>query len=305
MTSSDLRLGIDLGGTKIEAAAVAPDGVVVARLRRPNPGSYDGLLATVRDLVEAIEAEAACRFARVGAGVPGSVSPVTGAMRNANSTWLNGRTLREDLEAALGRPVKVANDANCMALSEAMDGAGAGANVVVAIILGTGCGGGLVVNGRLIEGRNGVAGEWGHTPLPWPRADELPGTRCWCGQANCLETYLSGSGLERDFRESTGEGVRGDEIIRRARASDAAAMQALDRHRDRLGRALANVVNLVDPDVFVIAGGLSNVPEIIEAAREAMRPYVFSDTLTTPVRRAEHGDSSGVRGAAWLWPIED
>lgn len=305
MTPSDLRLGIDLGGTKIEAAAVAPDGVVVARLRRSNPGSYDGLLSTVRELVEAIEAEAGCRFARVGTGVPGSVSPVTGAMRNANSTWLNGRTLREDLEAALGRPVKVANDANCMALSEAMDGAGAGANVVFAIILGTGCGGGLVVNGRLIEGRNGVAGEWGHTPLPGPRADELPGTRCWCGQANCLETYLSGSGLERDFREATGEAAKGDEIIRRARAGDPAATGALDRHRDRLGRALANVVNLVDPDVFVIAGGLSNVPEIIETAQDAMRPYVFSDTLTTPVRRAEHGDSSGVRGAAWLWPIED
>ena len=304
MSSSPLRLGIDLGGTKIEAAAVATDGEVVARIRRPNPGSYDALLETVATLVEAVEAETGQRFARVGVGVPGSISPVSGLMRNANSVWLNGLPLHDDLERRLERPVRVANDANCMALSEAMDGAGADGAVVFAIILGTGCGGGLVVNGGLIQGRNGVAGEWGHTPLPWPREDEVPGTRCWCGHSICLETYLSGSGLERDFREASGRTLKGDEIIREARAGDADATAALARHRDRLGRALANVVNLVDPDVFVIAGGLSNVPEIIDGAAEAMRPYVFSDTLTTPVRRAAHGDSSGVRGAAWLWPLE-
>ncbi len=305
MNASSLRIGIDLGGTKIEAAAVAADGQVVSRIRRPNPGEYRALLDTVAELVEAVESETGHRFAHVGVGVPGSISPVSGVMRNANSVWLNGLPLHHDLEARLGRPVRVANDANCMALSEAMDGAGAGEGVVFAIILGTGCGGGLVVDGRLIEGRNGVAGEWGHTPLPWPRGDEIPGTACWCGHANCLETYLSGSGLERDYREASGRRLKGDEIIRLAREGEPQATAALERHLDRLGRALANVVNLVDPDVFVIAGGLSNVPEIIEGAPEAMRAYVFSDTLTTPVRRALHGDSSGVRGAAWLWPVED
>ena len=228
MSSSPLRLGIDLGGTKIEAAAVATDGEVVARIRRPNPGSYDALLETVATLVEAVEAETGQRFARVGVGVPGSISPVSGLMRNANSVWLNGLPLHDDLERRLERPVRVANDANCMALSEAMDGAGADGAVVFAIILGTGCGGGLVVNGGLIQGRNGVAGEWGHTPLPWPREDEVPGTRCWCGHTNCLETYLSGSGLERDFREASGRTLKGDEIIREARAGDADTTAALD-----------------------------------------------------------------------------
>ena len=305
MSTSRLRLGIDLGGTKIEAAAVGEDGQVVSRVRLPNPGNYDSLLETVTQLVATVEAETGQTFTRIGVGVPGSISPVSGLMRNANSVWLNGMPLHDDLERRLERPVRVANDANCMALSEAMDGAGADGAVVFAIILGTGCGGGLVVNRKLIEGRNGVAGEWGHTPLPWPRADEIPGTSCWCGHSNCLETYVSGSGLERDFREASGRPLKGDEIIRLAREGDADAAAALACHNDRLGRALANVVNLIDPDVFVIAGGLSNVPEIIDGAAEAMRTYVFSDTLTTPVRRAVHGDSSGVRGAAWLWPLED
>ncbi|MRX50737.1 ROK family protein [Paracoccus sp. S-4012] len=304
MNHAGLRLGIDLGGTKVEAAVVAADGSVVARSRGPNPGHYDGLLGTVAGLVHAVEAEVGQRLERIGAGVPGSVSPVDGAMRNANSVWLNGRHLREDLERTLGRPVRLANDANCMALSEAIDGAGADARVVFAVILGTGCGGGLVVDRRLWEGRNGVAGEWGHTALPWMREDELPGTRCWCGRANCIETYLSGSGLERDFREATGEAVKAAEIIGRAREGDPDAAAALSRHRDRLARALSGVVNLLDPDVFVIAGGLSNVPEILDGMQDAMRPYVFSDRLTTPVRRAVHGDSSGVRGAAWLWPLD-
>lgn len=302
--SRTLRLGIDLGGTKLEAAALDHDGVVVARARLPNPGEYGALLETVADLVGVVEGETGERFNRVGIGVPGSISPVTGAMRNANSVWLNGRTLREDCERRLGRMVALANDANCMALSEASDGAGADARVVFAVILGTGCGGGLVIDRQLWNGRNGVAGEWGHIPLPWPKAEELPAPPCWCGRRGCLEVYLSGSGLARDHLAVTGQALNGSEIVAAARSGDGQAVATMDRHRDRLGRALAVVVNLVDPDVFVIAGGLSNVPEIIEGAPEAMRPYAFTDTLTTPVRRAVHGDSSGVRGAAWLWPAE-
>lgn len=302
--SRTLRLGIDLGGTKIEAAALDREGAVVARTRRPNPGGYDALLDTVADLVDVVEGETGVRFERIGVGVPGSISPVTGAMRNANSVWLNGRTLKEDCERRLGRPVALANDANCMALSEAIDGAGAGARVVFAVILGTGCGGGLVMDRRLWNGRNGVAGEWGHIPLPWPTSEETPAPRCWCGRRGCLEIYLSGSGLARDHLAVTGQALSGSEIVAAARSGETDAVATMARHRDRLGRALAVVVNLVDPDVFVIAGGLSNVPEIIAGAPDAMRPYAFTDTLTTPVRQAAHGDSSGVRGAAWLWPAE-
>jgi fructokinase len=223
-------------------------------------------------------------------------------MRNANSVYLNGRPFREDVEKTLGRPVRMANDANCFALSEAMDGAAAGAGVVFAAILGTGCGGGLVANGRLIEGRNGVAGEWGHNPLPWPRPDELPPPKCWCGKPGCLELYISGTGLKTDYQSHGGQAPDAQTVVGRARAGEADATAALDRYIDRLGRALATVVNLVDPDAIVLGGGMSNVAELYARVPDLTARYIFSDVFETPITAAAHGDSSGVRGAAWLWP---
>ena len=258
-----IQIGVDFGGTKIEAAALDREGAFLSRLRAPNPGAYDAALETVRDLVERVEREAGGRGS-VGVGAPGSVSPKTGVVRNANSTWLNGRTFREDLERALGRPVALANDANCLALSEAADGAAAGARIVFAVIIGTGCGGGVVVDGRLVEGANGVGGEWGHTPLPWPKAGEWPGPRCWCGRDGCLETWVSGTGLRRDFAAAAGRELTGEAIVQAARAGDPDAAAAFDRYIDRLGRALAMVCNILDPDVFVFGGGVSNAPELYE-----------------------------------------
>lgn len=295
-----LRLGIDLGGTKIEAAALDADGRFLDRRRVANPGDYDAMIEAIAGLVQAAESETGHSFDRFGIGIPGSPSPATGLIRNANSTWMNGRTLGRDLEHRLGRPVRMANDANCMALSEATDGAGRGARSVFGVIIGTGCGGGLVMNGALVEGHNGLAGEWGHIPLPAAQSDE--DSSCWCGRRNCLETWISGSGLARDHATVTGQSLAAHDIIAAARAGDAPAQASLDRHRDRLGRGLAMVVNLIDPEVIVIAGGLSNVPEIVDGAFDALRPHVFSDVVITHVRRADHGDSSGVRGAAWLWP---
>ncbi len=295
-----IRIGVDFGGTKIEAAALGAGGAIIARLRRPNPGAYQPALSVVADLVAAVEAEAGARAARIGVGMPGSISPRTGLIRNANSVWLNGERFGEDLEIALARPVRLANDANCLALSEAADGAGAGAGVVFAAILGTGCGGGAVVDGRLIEGRNGVAGEWGHTPLPWAAADEHPGPACWCGRRGCLETWISGPALAADH----GAGLTAPEIVEAARAGEPGAQAALARYVDRLGRALAGVVDLIDPDVIVLGGGMSNVAELYERLPGAIGPHVFADGFDTPIRQAVHGDSSGVRGAAWLWPLE-
>ncbi len=298
-----IRIGVDFGGTKIEAAALDAEGCFITRLREPNPGAYDAALILVRSLIERVEAEVG-RAASVGVGVPGSVSPKTGVARNANTTWLNGRSFREDLAAALGRPVRVANDGNCLALSEAVDGAGAGADVVVAVILGTGCGGGLAVGGRLIEGHNGVAGELGHFPLPWPGADELPAPTCWCGQTGCLELYCSGTGFQDDYRRHTGASVPGAEIIALMRAGDEAAKASFTRYADRLGRALAVVVNILDPDVIVLGGGMSNAVELYAALPPIIAGRIFSDVFETPIRPAVHGDSSGVRGAAWLWPAD-
>jgi len=295
-----IRIGVDFGGTKIEAAALGAGGAIIARLRRPNPGAYQPALSVVAELVAAVEAEAGARAARIGVGMPGSISPRTGLIRNANSVWLNGERFGEDLEIALARPVRLANDANCLALSEAADGAGAGAGVVFAAILGTGCGGGAVVDGRLIEGRNGVAGEWGHTPLPWAAADEHPGPDCWCGRRGCLETWISGPALAADH----GAGLTAPEIVEAARAGEPGAQAALARYVDRLGRALAGVVDLIDPDVIVLGGGMSNVAELYERLPGAIGPHVFADGFDTPIRQAVHGDSSGVRGAAWLWPLE-
>lgn len=295
-----IRIGVDFGGTKIEAAALDKTGAIIARLRRPNPGAYGPALTVVTELVAAVEAEAGARAARVGVGMPGSISPRTGLIRNANSVWLNGERFGQDLEAALGRPVRLANDANCLALSEAADGAGAGAGVVFAAILGTGCGGGLVVDDCLVEGRNGVTGEWGHTPLPWATAEEHPGPACWCGRRGCLETWISGPALAADH----GAGLSAPEIVDAARAGDPDARGALSRYVDRLGRALAGVVDLIDPDVIVLGGGMSNVGELYERLPGAIGPHVFADGFDTPIRWAVHGDSSGVRGAAWLWPLE-
>ncbi len=295
-----IQVGVDFGGTKIEAAALDADGAFLARLREPNPGAYDDALQVVRDLVERVERRAGGR-GTVGVGAPGSVSPRTGVVRNANSTWLNGRPFREDLERVLERSVRLANDANCLALSEAADGAAAGAGSSFAVILGTGCGGGAVAGGRLIEGANGIGGEWGHISLPWPGADEVPGPACWCGQSGCLETWLSGTGLARDFAAAAGRPLTAEAIAAASRAGDLAAAAALDRHTDRLGRALAMVCNLLDPEVIVLGGGLSNVSDLYERVPPVIARHVFSDVWEATLVPARWGDSSGVRGAARLW----
>ncbi|MGH7024147.1 MAG: ROK family protein [Caulobacteraceae bacterium] len=295
-----IRIGVDFGGSKIEAAALGADGACVARRRVANPKSYEAAIAAVVGLVAEIEGEAG-GAGSVGVGAPGSVSPVSGAMRNANSTWLNGRTFREDLEGALGRPIRLANDANCLALSEAADGAAAGARVAFAVILGTGCGGGLAVDGRLIEGASGIAGEWGHTPLPWPALSEAPGPACWCGLRGCLETWISGSGLARDHAAASGAELTAEEIVAGARAGETAAVASFERYLGRLGRGLAMICNILDPDVFVFGGGLSKVPEIYERLPALIAPHVFADGWFGRLAPARWGDASGVRGAARLW----
>jgi fructokinase len=299
-----IRIGVDFGGTKIEAAALGRDGGVIARMRRPNPGDYDAALVAVRDLVAATVAEAGGGEHSVGVGLPGSLSPKTGMVRNANSVWMNGRPFREDLARALGQPVRVENDANCFALSEAVDGAAVGARVVFGAILGTGCGGGVVVDGRTIEGRNGIAGEWGHSPLPWSSKAEHQAHQCWCGRTDCLETWTSGSAFVEDYQRATGLIRDGATIVAAARDGEAAAKGALDRYVGRLGRALAALCNLLDPDVIVLGGGMSNVDELYDHLPPVVAHYIFSDVFETPIRKAVHGDSSGVRGAAWLWPAE-
>ncbi len=298
-----MRIGIDLGGTKIEAVALGGDGAELLRRRIPTPRAYAPTLDAIVGLVEEVERETG-RRGTVGIGIPGMVAPATGRVRNANSTWLIGEPLGEALEARLGREVRLMNDANCFALSEAADGAAAGAAVVFGVILGTGVGGGVVVNGRCLAGANLIAGEWGHNPLPWPTRDELPGPPCYCGKRGCIETYLSGPGLERDHRERTGEARTTREIVAAAGAGEEGARESLRLYRDRLGRGLASVINVLDPDVVVLGGGMSNLPGLAEAARAAIVPYVFTDDPTTRVVLNRHGDSSGVRGAAWLWPAE-
>ncbi len=298
------RVGIDLGGTKIEGIALAPDGTELARRRVPTPrGDYEATLAAIAELVQGFEHEVMARC-RVGIGMPGAISPATGLVKNANSTWLNGRPFRRDVERALGRPVALANDADCFALSEATDGAGAGARVVFGVILGTGVGGGIVVDGRLLAGPNAIAGEWGHNPLPWPRDDERPGPPCWCGRAGCIETFLSGPGLARDHARATGSAdgaaLSAAEIAARAAAGDAACALALERHAERLARALAHVVNLLDPDAIVLGGGLSRLPQLTERVPALWSQWVFSDRVDTRLLPPAHGDASGVRGAAWL-----
>jgi fructokinase len=294
-----IRFGVDFGGTKIEAAALNEAGEFVARVRKPNPGSYEAALDVVAGLIADAEAMAGATCARLGMGIPGSISPRTGLIRNANSVYLNGRPFGEDLETRLSRPVRLANDANCLALSEAADGAGVGSGVVFAAILGTGCGGGVVVDGRIIEGRNGVGGEWGHAPLPWPKPDEYPGHDCWCGRKGCLETWIAGPAFSKDAGFATGQAT-----MDAVNSGDPAAMAALDRYVDRLGRAFAMICDVIDPDVIVLGGGMSNVEALYDRLPIAIARHVFSDVFETPVRKAKHGDSSGVRGAVWLWPLE-
>jgi fructokinase len=299
-----IRIGVDFGGTKIEAAALAADGRIVSRLREPNPKAYEPAIQVLKDLIGRVEAEAGAKAKAVGLGIPGSVSPETGLMRNANSTWLNGKPFREDVEKALGVPIRMENDANCFALSEASDGAGAGARVVFGVIIGTGCGGGLVVDGKTLEGRNGITGEWGHIPLPWPSGDELPGHTCWCGRPNCLETWIAGSAFVADHKSVTGQALTGAQIAEAAGRGDAQAAASLERYIDRLGRALAVVCDIVDPDVIVLGGGMSNTQALYDRVAPVVAKWAFSDKLETPILRAMHGDSSGVRGAAWLWPLD-
>lgn len=298
-----MRIGVDLGGTKIEAIGLDDSGAEHSRIRVDTPrGDYDGTVAAIKGLVERVERESG-QTGTVGVGIPGTIVRATGLVKNANSTWLNGRPLEKDLSAALGREVRCANDANCFAVSEATDGAAAGQEIVFGVILGTGCGGGVAIGGHVHSGRNGTAGEWGHTPLPWAKAEELPGPACYCGLSGCLETWIAGTAFERDFKDVTGRALRGKEIVAAAAAGDAEAEAAVLRLEDRLGRALATIVDVLDPDVIVLGGGLSNLGRLYEGGVErVMRQYVFGKECDTPILKNVHGDSSGVRGAAWLWP---
>ena len=295
-----MRIGIDLGGTKIEAIALDADGRERFRRRIPAPrNSYDATLNAIAGLVA--DAEHTAGESTVGIGMPGVISPATGLVKNANSTWLNGRPLKEDLARMLRRSVRLANDANCFALSEATDGAGAGFRTVFGVIIGTGTGGGIVVSGTVLTGPNAVAGEWGHNPLPWPDASEWPGPPCYCGRTGCIETFLSGPGLMHEHASDIGTALEPEAIVQRAQAGEAAARASLDRYAHRMARALASVINLLDPDVIVLGGGMSNIASLYETVPGLWKPYVFSDQVRTPLRRAVHGDASGVRGAAWLW----
>jgi fructokinase len=296
---SQYRIGIDLGGTKIEIAVLGPDGAPILRHRVPTPGDYRQTLAAIATLVRDSESQVGVT-ATVGIGIPGVISPATGLVKNANSLALNGQRLDQDLSQALDREVRVENDANCFALSEATDGAAAGYGVVFGVILGTGCGGGIVMHGRVHRGPHRVAGEWGHTPLPWPRGSEIPGPLCWCGKHGCLESYIAGPSLARDCDGPDAHDA--STLPSRAAADEKNAIEALARHADRLARGLAVVINLLDPDAIVLGGGLSNMDHLYTELPRLIPTHAFSDTIATPILRNKHGDSSGVRGAAWLWP---
>ena len=295
-----MRFGLDLGGTKMEAVLLDDTGEIVWRERRPTPAEdYQAIIETIAALVAQAAIETAQEMT-VGIGMPGSLSPKTGLARNSNTQCLNGQAIKQDLESAMAREVRLANDANCFALSEATDGAGAGAQSVFGVIIGTGCGGGLVFDGKLQNGMNGIGGEWGHNPLPAPRADELPGPDCYCGRQGCNEVWISGSGFARDHEAIAGEKLTAEQII----ASDSAAAKAsFERLCDRIARALGAVINVVDPDVIVLGGGLSNVDALYTHIPEIWDGYIFSDVIETRLVKNKHGDSSGVRGAAWLWPL--
>ena len=299
-----LRIGVDLGGTKIEFVALESDGRELHRHRVATPrGDYDGTVNAIREGVVQIESKME-RSASVGVGIPGTISRVTKNVKNANSTWLNGKPFDKDLSVALSREVRCANDANCLAVSEATDGAGAGYRVVFAVVLGTGCGGGIAFQGRVHNGSNGVAGEWGHTTLPWMKADEYPGPACYCGYNGCIETWISGTGLEADYLRATGTKLLGKEIVARSEAGETAALASLERYEDRLTRSLGQLINILDPDVIVLGGGVSQVPRLYRNVPTRLKEFVFGREADTPVVVAKHGDASGVRGAAWLWPLE-
>jgi fructokinase len=304
-TQGKVRIGVDLGGTKIEFVALEPDGNELHRHRVPTPrGDYDATIRAIKEGVEKIEGKLS-RSATVGVGIPGTISGITHRVKNANSTWMNGKPFDKDLGAALKREVRCANDANCLAVSEATDGAGAGKRLVFAVILGTGCGGGIAVDGRVHNGRNGVAGEWGHTVLPWMRPDEFPGPPCYCGLRGCIETWISGTGLEADYARATKTKLLGKEIVARSEAGEAEAIACLQRYEDRLTRSLSQLVNILDPDIIVLGGGVSQVPRLYQDVPKRLKQYVFGREADTPVVVAKHGDASGVRGAAWLWPLEE
>jgi fructokinase len=297
-----MQIGIDLGGTKIEGIALDADTLVAVRRRLATPRDYAGTLDALARLVTEIEAEAG-RAGSVGVGIPGVVSHATGLVKNANSTWLIGRPLLADLEARLARPVRVANDANCFTLSEAIDGAGQGLDTVFGVILGTGVGGGIAIRRRIHEGPNQIAGEWGHNPLPWMTEEERASApACYCGKVGCVETFLSGPAFEQEHALLSGARRSSQDIVRAAAAGDPHAVQAILRYQDRLARSLAAVINLLDPDAIVLGGGMSNLPDLPAAVSALLPRYVFSDSVSTKVVSNLHGDSSGVRGAAWLWP---
>jgi fructokinase len=296
-----MRIGLDLGGTKIEGVALGDDGAQLARRRVATPRhDYAATLEAMVGLVRDLEAATGARGS-VGVGMPGALSPATGLVKNANSTWLIGQPLDHDLSGLLGRPVRFANDANCFALSEAVDGAAAGARVVFGVIVGTGTGGGVVVDRKVLTGPNAIAGEWGHNPLPWPREGEWPGPACYCGKTGCVETFLSGPGLTGDFRQATGEDLAAPQIVARARRGDAVALATLERYEERMARALAVVLNVLDPDVVVLGGGMSQIERLYESVPRLWQEWAFSDRVDTVLKPPVHGDSSGVRGAAWLW----
>jgi fructokinase len=294
-------MGVDVGGTKIAAVVLGPDGTQLWTHRVATPrDDYAATIGAIALMVHEGE-RAVGQPVTVGLGIPGAPSRATGLIKNANSTWLNGRPLQSDLETGLGRPVRLANDANCLAVSEAADGAAAGAAVVFGVILGTGTGGGVVVNGRLLDGVNAIGGEWGHNPLPWPEAGELPGAACYCGRSGCIETWLSGPALARDYARAGGDPIPSEVIVVRAAAGENRAQEALSRWEHRLAKALATVINVLDPDVIVVGGGLSRLPGIYDRIPRLWGPWVFSDVVATRFVPAAYGDASGVRGAAWLW----
>ncbi|MEM7636800.1 MAG: ROK family protein [Pseudomonadota bacterium] len=297
-----MRIGIDLGGTKIAGIAIGDDDSVLAVARVPTPrGDYGGSISAMAAMVSELADRAGTSDYSVGIGMPGSISPITGKVQNANSTWINDQHFQSDLETALNCKVRLANDANCLAVSEAYDGAGQGAASVFGVILGTGCGGGLVVNGTAVSGHHSIGGEWGHNPLPWAKGSECPGPQCWCGRTGCLETWLSGPALSIDHHAWTGTKLPAEQIGFNAGAGDADAIATLTRHLDRCGRGLAHVINIFDPEIIVLGGGLSGLHGLVERLPGAIAPYVFADAVDIRVEAARHGPESGVRGAARLW----
>ncbi|MBV6632657.1 MAG: ROK family protein [Alphaproteobacteria bacterium] len=300
-----IRIGIDLGGTKIEAVALDNTGNELLRQRVATPkDDYEGTIAAIDNLIKAVERQVG-DTSTVGIGMPGAISPASGLVKNANSTWLIGKPFDKDVAAALGRPVRAQNDANCLAVSEATDGAAAGAEVVFAVIIGTGTGAGIAINGRAVTGRHAIAGEFGHNPLPWPSAEELPGPKCYCGKYGCIETWVSGPGFSRDHAKHTGQELDGPAIHNLVRTGDPQAIASIERYEDRLARSLSHVINILDPNVIVLGGGMSNFDRLYDNLPGLLNKYCFSDGVDVPIRPAVHGDSSGVRGAANLWTAEE